>query len=336
MAYARRYRRNTRRPTRRPHRRRARSMAPKVTVRKRVTLAKKSTVMRNKRAIRSLAMRMYGSLQCSLVRNDQVLTVDDLHPLLFDLTDATQKTIAPPQLGAGVYQLDSSLTPPAIAIVSNFETPSNVASNPFVARWAADRPGTGKYLLKSTTCCISIEGRPSVTNTRVRIQVFRSKAWPLVSAPPIVPPTPDQDQRLPDALIHLNHMCDVTAKPNLLPRKYFTTLIDKWVVLNSAPANVVGVGRHPTTLNKKYYRFKIRKPQVIKQAITFPSIQGPDTPTTPVSEPDGGFYGPFNRSYGSHLWVMVSSDDQANALHPGSVSIGISKYHEYRDPVGAY
>lgn len=313
-----------------------RKKAPAITVKKRVPLARKRTVTRNTRAIKSLSMKMYGSLQCSLVKNDQVLTVNDLHPLLFDLTDATQKTIAPPQLGAGVYQLDSSLTPPAIAIVSNFETPSNVSSNPFIARWAADRPGSGKYMLMSTTCCISIEGRPSVTNTRVRIQVFRSKAWPLVSAPPLTPPTPDQDQRLPDALIHLNHMCDTTASPNLLPRKYFTTVIDKWVVLNSAPANVVGNGRHPTTLNKKYFRFKIRKPQLVKQAITFPSIQGPDTPTAPVTEPDGGFYGPFQRSYGSHLWCMVSSDDQDNALHPGSVSIGISKYHEYRDPVGAY
>lgn len=317
-----------------PARRTYRKKAPALTVKKRVPLARRSTVLANKRAIRSLSMRMYGCMQASLVHNDEALVVDDLHPLCFDLTDATQTTESPPQTGGAIYQYDGSTVPPAVQEVSHWDTPSNTNSNPFIQAWAHDRPDSGKYMLQSVSCVIGIEGRPSLSNCRIRIQVFRQKGYAL---PGNIPNTVvGESYRMPSALQHMNHMCDTTAAPNLLPKKYFTTVLDKWIVISSAPANVAGSGRHPTTLNKKYFRFKIRKPQLIKQKATFPNVQGPPQPDTPVPEPVGGYFGPLNRSLGSQLWCMVSSDDQNNGLHPGNVAITLSKYSEYRDPVGAY
>lgn len=337
MPYGKSYRRSTRRPYRRPARRPARQKGPALTVKKRIPLARKSTAMANKRAIRSLSMRMYGSLQCSLVKNVEVLKCDTLHPLLFDLSDATQVTLNPPAQGGRIWQ---RLFTPAgtVSMVSAFQTPPTVATNPFINRWANDRPGSGKYLLEHSTVCIELEGRPNLTNTRVRIQVFRAKGSALV---PNVATAPTDSLILPEAMIHFKHMADVSANPNLLPRKYFTTVYDKWVVISSAPANTPlspgpgTVSKHPTTLNKKYVRFSIKRKQLVKQSISYPVVQDV-SPATPVPELPGGFYGPKNRSISQPLWCLISCDDSEDANHPGTLSVGISKYQRFRDPVGAY
>lgn len=333
-------RRATRRVGSRPSRKRFSRSAkkgPAITVKRRVPLAKKRSVVRNTRAIKSLSMRLYGSLQCSLVKNSEVLKCDNLHPLLFDLSDATQITTNPPAQGGAIWQ---RLFTPAgtVSPVSRWQTPPTVAPNPFINRWANDRPGSGKYLLESSMLVCELEGRPNLTNTRVRIQVFRAKASALV---PNVATAPTDSLILPEAMIHFKHMAEPTAAPNLLPSKYFRTIYDKWVVISSAPANTPlapgpgTVAKHPTTLNKKYVRIAVRRKQLVKQSITYPVIQDV-TPPTPVPELPGGFYGPKNRSISSPCWVLISTDDSEDANHPGSLSVSLSKYQKFRDPTGAY
>lgn len=321
---------------RRPNIRRTyRKKTPAITVKKRVPLARKRTVMANTRAIKSLSKRMYGSIQCSLVKNVENLRVDQTHPILWDISDATCVTITPAQQGGGIYQRQF-VAPNDVAIVSHFQSPPNLASNPFTKKWQIDRPGSGKYLLEHVNMVICLEGRPNLGNKRVRFQVFTAKGSALVPNPASAP---SDSLVLPDALEYLNHLADFSASPNLLPAKYFRTLYDRTVVINSAPANTPITGgtqaTHPTTLNKRYIRFSYRRPRLITQSTTYPVVQSLAN-ATPVTELTGGWYGPLNRSLNSPVWAIISCDDTDSALNPGSLSVTISKYSKWRDPTGAY
>jgi len=279
--------------------------------------------------IRSLKTKMEGAIQCNLVqwrRND--LRPSNLHPLLFTLDDFTNLRPTSPTFGGAVYQTNA-LTG-NVDIVTNWELSPQTLGNPYLEKWQEDDPGGGKYRMLSNRIVLEVEGTPSLSNTRVRVQVFSLKAdaFQLATSTANI-------MSMPDGLIHLKHMCDYSEQSNFLPGKFFKKYLDKQIVINSEPASTSGT--HPTTLNKKYISFKIapKGGKLVTQGITYPPVQGVQ-PDPALVEPSGGWYGPLNRQVGQVLYCLVSTDYPYENGQVSKVSVKCSSFRKWRDLSGSY
>jgi hypothetical protein len=329
MPNARFSKRSSARSARRPARRSYRKKGPAVTVTKRVPIARKRTVMRNTRAIARLRTQMAGSVQANLVswtENDQ--RVNNEHPILFELDNFTiQRTTPFISDGAAVWQQGS--TTPGIDEVSHYKLADNTTSNPFAFRWSEDDVGGGRYTMLMSKTVLRFEGAEPLNNVRIRIQVFSQKSQKHI--PALTPLTTS----MPDALVHLKNMCDFTAKPNLLPTKYFKVYHDKTIFINSDKSG----DTKGTTKNVFYHTITIKPKggKRVTQGITYPPIQ--DVRPDPATAPAGGWYGPLNRPSNQPLFCLISSDyvfDVTDVPIQGPVKVSCSQYRKWRDISGAY
>ena len=332
MAYAKSYRRGTRRPGRGRSTAARGKTAPSVVVKKRVKLAKKSTVMRVQRGLRQLRMSQFGSVQRNVCILNEVLTPVALRPILFAVDDFTRETVGPPTTagGAAYQRLDPTPVPPAdpVGAVAHWHTTPGAASDPFHQGYQDDIPNGGKYLAQYCRLTFELQGRPTLSNTRIRIQVFKQKMNAIYSAAAGQP----GNMLLPDALIYLKHQASF-ASGHYLPGKFFHKMYDKTVIISSAPANITGVARHPTTMNKKYcsYTWRPRNGKCITQKYTNPNVQN-----STESEVAQGNFGPLQRNPGDIVWCLVSTDDDSSALNPGALSVLVKRLAVWRDPIGSY
>lgn len=284
----------------------------------------------NRAMIRSLRNQMHGAIQCNLCEwTAPILRIYDKYPILFSLDDFTHRETTPVAVNGGaVYQVN--FVSGNLTQVSNWTIATGTAGNPYLERWQLDNPGGGKYQMLMNKVMLEVEGRPALSNCRIRVQVFACKSKAFIPTS-----TASQIQTLPDGLQHLNYMANFSANPNLLPRKYFKTYMDKTIIVNSEPAGTSGT--HPTTLNKKYIPITIapKGGKTVTQAITFPPVQDV-VPNPAPGEPSGGWYGPANRGSGEILWCLVSTDEPFDPNEPSPVNLRCSSYRKWRDISGSY
>lgn len=310
-----------------------RKKGPAVTVKKRVRIARKSTVMRNRRAITRIRNQMRGPIQCNLVDlSEGVLRITDRQPLLFAMDDFTHREATPTAVNGGViYQPDP--VSGNVLNASYWKIVDATNLNPYMERFQTDNVGGGAFHLLSNKVVLEVTSRTGLNNVRVRIQMFVMNAQNLIRSTSTA-----GLMAMPDGLVHLDGLANFSANPNILPRKFFKTYLDKTVYVNSQPASSSGV--HPTTGNKKYVviNLKPKNGKKVTQAVTFPPVQ--DTQPNPaLGEPAGGWYGPNNRGKGDICWCIVSTDYPYVPTVPPSVSpveIKMSSYRKWRDPVGSY
>jgi len=309
-----------------------RKKGPTVTVKKRVRIARKSTVMRNRRAITRIRNEMRGPIQCNLVDLTQgTLRITDRQPILFSMDDFTHQEATPTAVNGGhIYQPDP--VSGNVVTSSYWKICDSTALNPYMERWQTDNVGGGAYHLISNKVVCEITSRAGLNNVRVRFQMFTMKSNALIRSTSTA-----SQMGMPEGLVHLDGLANFSANPNLLPRKFFRTYRDKVVYLNSQPASSSGV--HPTTGNKKYVvlNLKPKGGKMVRQAVTFPPVQ--DTQPNPaLGEPSSGWFGPNNRGR-DICWCIVSCDYPYVPTVPPSVSpveIKMSSYRKWRDPVGSY
>lgn len=330
---------NKRRSRRKSNFRRSRRSAirrktgPSVTVKKRVKIARRSTVMRNRSLISKIRNKMRGPIQCNLVDwTTPVLRITERTPLLFSLDDFTHRDVTPTAVnGAPVYQVDP--VSGNVQQVSYWKIVDNTSLNPYMERWQTDNVGGGSYHMIMNKILLEVTSRSGLNNVRVRVQMFSMKTSALIrttSAASLM--------QMPDGLIHLDGMANFSANPNLLPRKFFKTYYDRTIMINSEPASSSGV--HPTTANKKYIpvTVKPRGGKTVTQAVTFPPVQDTD-PNPALGEPSGGWFGVNNRPQGQILFLLVSTDYPYVPTvppTPSPVEVSCSSYRKWRDPVGSY
>lgn len=331
MPYA---RRTSSRPTRRSYRNRSTGATPKVSVTTKVPLAKKSAVMRNKRAIKSIRSALEGSIQKQLVNwTENDLRVSSTSPLLlavdsFDI----QRTTPYVAEGAPVYQ-ENQLNQ-AIQEVSHYDVTTQAVNNPFLERWNEDGPNGGKMRVLSNRMTFLIEGKPALSNVRVNFTMFRCKVRNNIPST-----VSTQETNFPAALKHMHHMADYAKITNQFPSLYFEKLYSRTVVMNSQTTSGAA---GPQQLNRKYVRINYapKGGRMIYQGITYPA--GQDTAPTPISpEPRSGWWGADNRSQRSMTWLLISSDTAWVVPDPGQpdpnkCSISCSQLRTWRDVQGAY
>ncbi len=319
--------RSSARPRRPMPRRPYRKKGPSVTVKRRVPIARKRSVLANKRAIRSLSMRMYGSIQKCCVTSNRILVPTAAKPLLMEMSDFTRVT-APPEYehnahGGYIYSLDAA---GALTTVANWEIPplANVSTNPYM-QFNSDIVDGGKYLALSNYVTFEVEGRPHVSNVRVRFQVFTQNMRAVYNTD-----AASSDFALPESLIHMKNLASF-ASGNFLPKKFFRCTFDKTLFINSS--SVAVAGQHGTTANKKYITvpYHPRGGKLVRQRITAPVN---NTGGTTLPEPARGYFGPDVRSPGELQWLLISTDD--TEIDTDSISITVRSLRKWRDAQGAY
>jgi len=273
-------------------------------------------VNRLSRKIESVRMAAYGSIQRNFVKFADIMTVSETRPILWDIMDFSKEESAS-NIGGLVYQQDAA---GAVAGATHWQVPPTLATNPFHDGYNNDSVGSGKYLAISATTVIKLEGRPNLSNARVRVQVFGVKATQLV---PNTSTAPLDNMILPSAMSNFHHMATPTFG-NYLPSNRFKTYVDKWCYLNSSKTNADIKG---TSANTKYIRFTI-KPQGGKlciQQFTLPNIQGNQN----VDD-----FGPTNIPLGQPLWCLISCDD--SSADADRCTVDCSTVRTWRDPTGQY
>lgn len=272
-------------------------------------------------------MSQYGNIQKCCVVGSDICVPTSSQPLLLDMTDFT-RTYAPPEYdhnahGGYIYSLDGVgvLNRPA-----HWEIPplATVATNPF-QQFNNDIVDGGKYLAIANYLTVKLEGRPQLSNVRVRFQVFNMNMNAIYASPPVTP-TPT----FPAALTHMKNLATFTSG-NFLPKKFFRKSFDKTVLLNSA--SVPSQGAHGTTANVKYVRipWKPRGGKLVRQRITAPTN---NTGATNLPEPLNGYFGPDVRNPGELQWLLVSTDDTASTTP--SVQVTFKSLRIWRDAQGSY
>lgn len=307
-------------------RRTYRKKGPAVTVKRRVPLARKRTVSKLMRSVRSLRMTQYGSIQKCCVVSDEILTPTNLKPLLMDLSDFTRVTEAPEYdaaHGGWIYTLDNAGD---LLEFAKWKVPplANVDTNPFMG-FNNDIVDGGKYLAMSNYVTLQVEGRPNVSNVRVRFQVFQQNMNAIYNTDSTA-----TDFALPESLIHMKNLATFTSGV-FLPKKFFRVMYDKTIVLNSS--SVADEGQHGTTLNKKYVTipWRPRGGKLVRQKFTAP-INNVNSATLP--EPDRGYFGPDVRNPGELVWLLISTDD--TTLSTNAIQITAKSLRCWRDAQGSY
>lgn len=323
MAYGKTYRRSTRRTYRRPSTY-TRSKAPSLPLRRRVKVARKSTVSRNTRAIKRLQLSQYGSMQVGYHKMTTHVVPIARSPVLFDMQDFSRNRVAPGGINihsGPFYQINGG----TLQSVANWENcqPTNL----FWQGQQVDIIDTGKYLSCYMQYTFRVEGSGGLDDTRVRIDVFRQKSTALYAGQT----TAGGSLILPTSLTHLGDMA--TPTENRLNSTYFKKVHTKFLYFNSRTDVATTVppvlGTTQFTPNIKYHSFKYKPNKVVQQHTTIPSVAN-----TPEGDVTNGAWGQFNRPANQALWCLISTDDNS-ALTGDSVHVTVSRKICWRDPVGS-
>ncbi len=274
-------------------------------------------------------MSQYGSIQKNCVVGSGILAPTSVSPLLLDLSDFTRKydptEYESASHGGYIYSLDTTagtLTQPANWVIPPLAV---TATNPF-QQFNNDIVDGGKYLAMANYLTVKLEGRPQLSNVRVRFQVIQQNMNAVYNSTPNNP----QEPLLPDALIHLKNLATFTSG-NYLPKKFFRCTFDKTVLMNSA--SVPSQGAHGTTANIKYVRipWKPRGGMLVRQRLTAPTS---NTGSTTLPEPDRGYFGPDVRNPGQMHWLLISTDE--NPANTPTLQVTLKSLRIWRDAQGSY
>lgn len=307
------------------------------------------------RKVKSLQMSQYGPIQTNFqVPNATFahLTPTAALPILTDLCDFTCSRVpGEQQNGCKFFQYNAggNLTQ------GSMYSFAGLTDNPYWRNYNQNQPGEiGVYLPISATYTISIEGNPSLDDTRVRFDVFTQRTKPLLQSAGTLPA--NQGLVLPRALNHMANMA--TPEVNRINRQYFKPYFTRVFYINSSKtATTKG-----TTGNTARFRFTIRPKKPRKQLIvTGPSPTVDDILTAQQEIEDalndhldesehssthddieltappakvGLDFGPFNTVLGSQLWMLISTDD-ITATGTDAVNVKVSRHVKWRDFVGS-
>jgi len=274
------------------------------------------------RQVSYLQQAKYGSIQRNFQLSNLMIPFAT-QPIITDIMDFSCRR--PTSAGANFAQYNTA-TPPVLSIVGNW-TPS---TNLFHADQNLDVPDTGKYLALSCHVTMRFQAVPSITDCRVRVDLFsvRSKAITTVpSGQPIF--------SLPASLEQLTNLANPELN-KLGGNPYIKVWSTKWLYLSSSrnAGTGTGGGQNPgpaVTGNSGYLSFSINPKggKLRNQLITAPS-----TPLDPEALLDGN-WGPFNVPQDEKLWLLIScSDTQAGGLPGNAVSVQCSRTVTWRDPIG--
>lgn len=324
MPYGSTMRRANGRPYRRRRAYRRRAKGPSVVKKTRVPLARKSTVMRNARAIRQLKMSQYGAIQKGFHRISNHVVPIQRSPVLFNMFDFSVNHVS----GAGTaipsgpfYQVNGG----ALQAVATWDRAQFVTGNPYWLDEYADTPDTGKIFETYMDYTFAIEGSGGLDETRVRIDIFYQRSNVLYARA-----IPGGTLLLPGALTHMDNIA--TPELNQISPKYFKKIYTKVVYFNSRTDETVpgiSAGTTQFTPNKRYVRFRMKPNKLIQQVLTNPTAQG-----GPEAVLDNGSWNQLNVPVNQQLWCLISTDDQS-ALTGDAVHVNVSRRVSWRDPLGS-
>lgn len=338
MPYGRRYRSTYRRGgarRKRPFRKRATRVAVKKTTR--IPVVSNYRFRKLEKRVRMNSAKLWGPVQCNYQLTGASLTVDALHPVLFDASDfsAFQSSVTGQvSIGARIYSIDSA-SPPNVTTPSNW-TRQDFLDNPYWNSQNQDTVDGGSYKPIMSKITFRIAGVPNISNVRVRIDHFKAKRGAFLAA------NLTNFTLFPVALQYHQNLATPTL--NKYSPQYIKLIQTRWVTLNSS--HFEGEG-HPgddpedappqgTTLNFKYVTMYLKRKKPVSQVITRPTVP-PTVTTAGVFEPNqdelsDGNYGPLNRVPQDIDWFLISCSDTTGTLQ--SVSVTASRYCKWRDKLG--
>lgn len=316
----------TTKSTRRRTTTRRKGPRPALTVRRKVPLATKREVSRNRASIARVKMMMYGSLQKNLVRADRMnMVFDSDRPILFSMDDFTRKNTdgISNDLGGRVYQ--KGLVSGSIDAIASFQRTTPVVSSPYHEDWNDDTCSSGKYKLRSNRMTLVFDSAAGIQDCYIKVQFIRQKFNRFTIA--------HDDQVFPDGILHLTDL----ARPevgNNLPVKYFQVLQTRRCYINSEKTGVTkGTTGNIKRVNMSYAP---KGGKLIKQLTTYPPVQGV-RPDPALPEVEGGWFGPSNRGGGSIIWCLISTNHvQTDPQAPTGPRVSITQLRSWFDSVGGY
>lgn len=326
MPYARfAHRRSSSRNTRyrRPYYRKKAVAVPKrkPTVRK-YTRSNAMAINKLAKQVSWLKMARYGSIQRNF-QTSNLMSPVAARPILTDIMDFTCRRAT--SAGANFAQYNVPLT--SVETVGNW-SPS---TNHFHAGQNSDIVDTGKYLALSCHVTMRFQATPSVTDTRIRVDLFSVKAHAIqqvLTGQPLF--------SMPTALLQLGNLANPELN-KLGGNPYLKVWSTKWLYLSSS-RNVgptPGTGQQnpgpAVTGNSGYLSFHIapKKGKLRNQETTVPA-----TPQDISTVIDGDF-GPFQVPQSESLFLLISSSDPSAAGTPANiVTVQCSRTVRWRDPIG--
>lgn len=276
------------------------------------------------RDIKYLKMSQYGSIQRNFHTSNLMVPYAN-QPILTDIMNFSARTASDP--GAKFVQYNNA-SPPVIGDVGNW-TPS---TNLFYSGQNVDIPDTGKYLALSCKVTLRFQATPSVTDQRIRIDLFSIKATAIQQNQAGTP-----FYSMPQGLLQLTDLAN-PEKNKLGSNPYLKVWATKWLYLsssrNAGPAPGAGV-QNPgpaVTGNSGYLSFFInpKNGKLRTQDITVPA-----TPSDTATIPDGN-WGAFNVPQSEPLFLLISSSVPNSPGVPptNNVSVQCSRSVKWRDPIG--
>ena len=304
---------------------------------KKVSVPKKRRTTRsytrnNSRAINSLArdvkylkMSQYGSIQRNFHTSNLMVPFAE-RPILTDIMDFSCRRAT--TSGANFAQYDGGTPTNTLQTVGNW-TPS---TNLFQADQNIDIPDTGKYLALSCHVTMRFQATPSITDCRVRVDLFSVKRNAITSVP-----TGQPIFAFPNALLQLNNLANPELN-KLGGNPYLKVWATKWLYLSSSQnrAPAPGGAQNPgpaVTGNSGYLSFTIR-PNSGKGKLRNQLVTAPATPQDPEALLDGN-WGPFQVPQDEPLYMLIScSDAQAGGIPANVCSVQCSRTVRWRDQIG--
>lgn len=278
-------------------------------------------INRLSKKVQWLSEARYGAVQRNF-QTTNAMTPLAAQPILTDIMDFTCRRAT--TAGANFGQFNSTGT--AINNVGNW-TPS---TNLFHAAQNLDLPDTGKYLALSCHVTLRFQAVPSITDCRVRVDLFSVKASAIpttITGQPIF--------AMPSGLLQLINLANPELN-KLGGNPYLKVWATKWLYLSSSRNMVPGTGAGQAagpavTGNSGYLSFNI-KPK--KGKLRTQEITAPWSPGDPVALTDGN-YGPFNIPQADPLFLLISSSDTSVTGTPANaVTVQMSRTVRWRDPIG--
>ena len=326
MPYARfAHRRSTRghsRYRRTHYRKKAVAVPKKPKTTRRFTRSNSMAINRLSKQINWLKMSRYGPTQRNFHTSNLMIPFAE-RPILTDIMDFSCRRAT--TAGANFAQYNTA-TPPVLTTVGNW-TPS---TNLFHADQNLDQPDGGRYLALSCHVTMRFQAVPSITDCRVRVDLFSIKARGITSVPLGQPVF-----AMPNGILQLTNLANPELN-KLGGNPYIKVWSTKWLYLSSSQnrAPAPGGAQNPgpaVTGNSGYLSFTIRPKggKVRNQLITAPA-----TPQDTIATLDGN-WGPFNVPENEPLFLLISCSD-VNATGPpaNSVSVQCSRSVVWKDVIG--
>jgi len=254
-------------------------------------------VNRNTKLLQELKMSQYGSVQKNFQASRGTCNPVNGRPVLLDLSDFSKgdPTTSPPTMGGYWYQKDVSGTLQQVNMWT--EPPAFFGQNPFWQNVNKDIPNSGKIFECWQKITFKFEGNLRLTDTRIRIDLFRAKAKAFTPNAGVTPTL-----ILPGSLGAFGGLAECQNK---ISSTYFSKVMTRWVYMNSSrpDANVGTV--QGTTGNSRFVSIYTKLNRVRTQSLTTPI----GTAQSGAPEPQEGAWGPLQSSIQAPLWCLISASD---------------------------